>query len=230
MNETDRPVGSAGSPLQLRLPGANRRTKRDETRRALLESALNVFGEKGYHSAAVDDIVSRAGRSKGTAYFHFPSKEAIFRALVRELASHLVERVERELTDEPTAIRQLDAALLSVIDIFTKHRTLARVTLVEVAGAGRAFSDDLVFVRQQFAALIRRHLDAAVAEGTLSPCDTDLIATAWFGAINEIVVRWLHDPDSGPLHMTYPALRQLLLQSVGADMRDLPDSRTPAHA
>ena len=203
--------------MQLRLPGARRSTKRDATRRALLESALNVFGEKGYHRAAVDDIVSRAGRSKGTAYFHFPSKEAIFRALVRELASNLVERVEREIVDEPTAIHQLDAALLSV-------------TLVEVAGAGRAFGDDLLFVRQQFADLIRRHLDAAVAEGTLEPCDTDLIATAWFGAISEIVVNWLHDPDHGPLHMTFPALRHLLLQSVGIDFRQLAASRSPADA
>lgn len=230
MRQTDPPVSFGDQPLQLRLPGARRGTKRDATRRALLESALNVFGEKGYHRAAVDEIVTRAGRSKGTAYFHFPSKEAIFRALVRELASYLVERVDRELDDEPTAIHRLDAALLSVIDIFTKHRTLARVTLVEVAGAGRAFSDDLLFVRQQFAALIRRHLDAAVAEGTLEPCDTDLIATAWFGAISEIVVRWLHDPDRGPLHMTYPALRHLLLQSVGIDINQLPADRIPAHA
>jgi AcrR family transcriptional regulator len=202
----------------MRLPGAHTGSKRDETRRALLESALNVFGEKGYHNAAVDDIVSRAGRSKGTAYFHFPNKEAIFRALVRELASYLVDRVERELVGRQSAIEQLDAALLSVVNIFTKHRKLARVTLVEVAGAGRAFSDDLLFVRQEFANLIRRHLDAAVNEGTLAPCDTELIAAAWFGAINEIVLRWLHDPDARPLNMTYPALRQLLLQSVGADV------------
>ena len=219
VDETDRPVGSVGWTLPIRLPGAHTGSKRDETRRALLESALNVFGEKGYHDAAVDDIVSRAGRSKGTAYFHFPNKEAIFRALVRELASYLVDRVERELIEEPSAIKRLDAALLSVIDIFTKHRKLARVTLVELAGAGRAFSDDLLFVRQQFANLVRRHLDAAVDEGTLAPCDTELIATAWFGAINEIVLRWLHDPDARPLHMTYPALRHLLLQSVGADVR-----------
>ena len=54
---------------------------------------------------------------------------------------------------------------MSVIDIFTKHRALVRVTLV--AGAGRPFGDDLLFARQQFAVLIRRHLDAAVTEGAI---------------------------------------------------------------
>ncbi len=210
--------------MVLRLPGRSRSEKRDATRRALLEAALNVFGEKGYHASAVDDIVSRAGRSKGAAYFHFPSKEAIFRSLVRELAAMLVGRIEREIEDEPTAVARLDAALLSVIDIFTKHRTLARIMFIEIAGAGRPFSQDLMFVRQQFAELIRVNLDAAVAEGTIPPCDSNLIATAWFGALNEVVVQWLHDPDRNSLHTRFPALRHLLLQSIGID-RDTLRSR-----
>ena len=216
--------------MRLRLPGASRSKKRDATRRALLEAALNVFGEKGYQGTAVDDIVSRAGRSKGAAYFHFPSKEAIFRSLVRELTAMLAARVEREIAKETTAVRRLDAALLSVIEIFTKHRILARVMLVEVAGAGRAFSSDLLFVRQQFIDLIRANLDGAVTEGTIPPCDTDLIATAWFGAINEVVTHWLHDPDQASLHRRFPALRHLLLRSIGLDVRSINDPGGTAHA
>ena len=216
--------------MRLHLPGERNTSKRDATRRALLEAALNVFGEKGYHGAAVDDIVTRAGRAKGTAYFHFPSKEAIFRALVRELASMLVSRIQREVSDEQSAIQKLDAALLSVIDIFIKHRTLARIVLIEVAGAGRAFSDDLMFAREQFVQLIRRHLDGAVDEGTIPPCDTQLIATAWFGAINEVVMHWLHDSQRGSLHERFPALRHLLLRSVGIDGQAISRTDAMVHA
>lgn len=214
----------------MRLPGASRSNKRNATRRALLEAALNVFGEKGYQGAAVDDIVSQAGRSKGAAYFHFPSKEAIFRSLVRELTSMLAARVQRDIAKETTAVCKLDTALLSVIEVFTKHRVLARLMLVEVAGAGRAFSSDLMFVRQQFIDLIRANLDAAVAEGTIPPCDTDLTATAWFGAINEVVTHWLHDPDQDSLHTRFPALRHLLLRSIGIDIRSIGDRGAAAHA
>ena len=87
--------------------------------------------------------------------------------------------------------------------------------LIEVAGAGRTFSDDLIFVRRQFADLIERELNRAVEIGAIAPCDTHLIATAWFGALNEVAVHWLHDPEAGSLHASYPSLRHLLLQSVG---------------
>ncbi len=201
--------------MALRLPGRARDGRKGATRRALLEAALNVFGEKGYHGAAVDEIVSRAGRSKGAAYFHFASKEAIFRALVRELAGQLVGRIQREIDAASAPSERLDAALLALIDIFVKHRMLARIVLIEVAGAGRAFSEDLIFVRRQFAAVIDRELHAAARSGAIPPCDTTLIATAWFGALNEVVVHWLHNPTAAPLHASYPSLRRLLLQSVG---------------
>lgn len=207
--------------LELPLPSPTR--KRNATRHALLEAALNVFAAKGYHGAAVDEIVARAGRAKGTAYFHFPNKAAIFRALLRELAGMLTAKVEREIVPQPSAVHRLDAALLAVIEIFTKHRKLARVMLVEVAGAGRAFDEDLMFVRQQFARVIRENLNASVAEGTIAPCDTDLIATAWFGAINEVVVTWLYEREHDSLHARFPTLRHTLLRSVGID----PLSLTP---
>ena len=105
--------------MSLRLPRRSSTGRKDATRHALLEAALNVFGEKGYHGAAVDDIVDRAGRSKGAAYFHFPSKAAIFRALVRELANQLVNSIQRKMDDQQTAAVLRDAIpLLERLECF----------------------------------------------------------------------------------------------------------------
>src|SRR4051794_11617984 len=73
----------------------DRRTRpaRDEGRdgrAALLEAALEVFAERGYRAASVDDIAAEAGYSKGAVYFHFSGKEDLFFAL-------LEERVDRPL-------------------------------------------------------------------------------------------------------------------------------------
>ena len=226
-SKTDRPVGLV-KPVSLRLPRRSSTGRKDATRHALLEAALNVFGEKGYHGAAVDEIVDRAGRSKGAAYFHFPSKAAIFRALVRELASQLAKSIERKMQTTDSPVERLDAALLGLIEVFVRHHTLARIVLIEVAGAGRTFSDDLIFVRRQFAKLIEAELTRAVETGAIAPCDTTLIATAWFGALNEVAVHWLHDPSTGSLHSSYPALRQLLMQSVGLSPAEV--DRVALHA
>ena len=60
--------------------------RRKETRPTeLLDAALSVFAEKGFAAARMEDIATRAGAAKGTIYLYFPSKEAVFEALVRTL-------------------------------------------------------------------------------------------------------------------------------------------------
>ena len=56
----------------------------------ILAAALEVFGEQGYTRARLDDVAQRAGVSKGTLYCYVPSKEALFRATIRQ---HIVSRL-----------------------------------------------------------------------------------------------------------------------------------------
>jgi AcrR family transcriptional regulator len=53
-------------------------------RQELLEAALEVFAERGYRDASVDEVAERAGYSKGALYWHFSSKAELFLALVDE--------------------------------------------------------------------------------------------------------------------------------------------------
>ncbi|WP_353234788.1 TetR/AcrR family transcriptional regulator [Diaphorobacter ruginosibacter] len=50
----------------------------------LLEAALDLFVEKGYAATRVEEVAARAGVSKGTLFLYFPSKEELFKAVVRE--------------------------------------------------------------------------------------------------------------------------------------------------
>jgi AcrR family transcriptional regulator len=54
------------------------------TRRALLEAAAGLFGERGYAGTSVNDISARSGRTSGSFYFHYASKEGIALAVVRD--------------------------------------------------------------------------------------------------------------------------------------------------
>ena len=60
------------------------RAERRDARAALLEAALEVFAERGYRDASVDEVAERAGYSKGAVYWHFASKDDLFFALWEE--------------------------------------------------------------------------------------------------------------------------------------------------
>src|SRR3974390_872048 len=59
----------------------------------ILEAALAVFAEKGFAAARMDEIAARARVSKGTIYLYFPSKEAVFKALVQEMIAPQLSRL-----------------------------------------------------------------------------------------------------------------------------------------
>ncbi len=69
-------------------PNTKKRLTREEvkqqTRKNLLEAAITVFGQKGFHGASIDDIAEAAGYTKGAVYTHFASKDELYLALLDE--------------------------------------------------------------------------------------------------------------------------------------------------
>ena len=94
---------------------------------------------------------------------------------------------------------------------------MARLLFVDAMGAGRVFNAETNALHDRFAAMIGSYLDEAIQAGAIPPIDTALTGVAWFGAINEVVARWLLVDDPEPLESAYPTLRALLLRSVGVD-------------
>ena len=76
-------------------PGKPKWRRRSEARPGeIIEAALEVFAEKGFAAARLDDIAARAGISKGALYLYFETKQDLFRAVVREAVAPNLGAVE----------------------------------------------------------------------------------------------------------------------------------------
>jgi TetR/AcrR family fatty acid metabolism transcriptional regulator len=69
--------------------------QRQERVELILKEAQVVLAEKGYHEMSMDEIAARVGIAKGTIYLHFPSKEDLVIALVKQTLTNYVEAVEQ---------------------------------------------------------------------------------------------------------------------------------------
>lgn len=79
------------SHTSANVPTAGSRQRRKEARpQELLEAALSLFVEKGFAATRSEEIAARAGVSKGTLYLYFPSKEELFKAVVRQNLTTLI--------------------------------------------------------------------------------------------------------------------------------------------
>ena len=189
-------------------------TSTPETRDRILEAAVTIFASKGYHDTKVDDIVAESNTSKGSFYFYFPSKQDIFLALVDKFANLLESRLKERFNAETSGMARVDQALGVCLETFGQYRGLAKIALVQVTGLGLAFEEKRRAVNDRFIRIIQENLDEAVADGSIPALDTEIAACAWMGALNEIVLRWVYTGQPDPVR-ALPALRKLLLQSVG---------------
>ena len=80
-------------PLQVK-----RQRRKDARPGELLDAALEIFVEKGFAATRVEDVARRAGVSKGTVFLYFPSKEELFKAVVRENIAGRLSEWEVEFT------------------------------------------------------------------------------------------------------------------------------------
>lgn len=188
--------------------------KKSSTRFRILNAAINVFSQKGYHDTRVDEIVEAAETSKGGVYFHFPSKQDIFLGLIDEFADLLEKRVSEAIESEGSGIQKVDAALIACMRTFQEFRKLAKIFLIQAVGLGIAFEEKQQEIHDRFVEIIKKNLDDAILDGDIATIDTEIAAYAWMGALNEVVIRWIHT-GSPELERALPALRIFLLRSVG---------------
>jgi AcrR family transcriptional regulator len=95
LENRQRQEADVAKPLPDSQPTAPRPRGRpkgtQERRTQILRAALAVFGEAGYERATMQDIVQRAGTSKGALYHYFESKEAVLMALLREFLTPAID-------------------------------------------------------------------------------------------------------------------------------------------
>jgi AcrR family transcriptional regulator len=99
-------------------------TKRDRTRRALLDAADATFGSRGWARTRVEDIAAAAGVSAATAYNHFPSKHALIGHVYRPLVLPLVVQAEHDVHDGRSVTDALIDQVKALVRTASRHRVL----------------------------------------------------------------------------------------------------------
>lgn len=184
------------------------------TRARILDAALNIFSNKGFHDTRLDEIVTESSTSKGAIYFHFPNKERLFLALVDQFADLLERRVDEAINEEEVGMARVRAALETCLETFGRYRLPAKILLVQAVGLGNTFENKRTEVTDRFARLIEIHLEEAIEIGDIAPVDAEVVSFAWMGAIYSVVIRWVNTGEPEPQRIL-KTLLPVLLRSVG---------------
>ena len=208
-----------------------RQARAVERREQLLDAAARVFAQRGYADAQMDEIAAAADTSKGGLYFHFPTKEALVAAVIGRAGDILRRRVSRAMSaagSDPVA--RADAALATLIETLSAHRSLAHVLAGETLGGSAATRERVAEIEDEFVELIALELRSALDSGRLSqldaPLDPNFTARAWVGMVQATLSAWAAGRVTTPIDRIYPELRRLLLRSAGVPLESIQHIRT----
>ncbi len=171
------------------------RQKKDAKRTAMMQAAVRVFAEKGYHAATVRDIVSAADVAVGTFYFYFPDKETLFVYLYEETAEFLLQALKQAVKGRATLPKKISAAVQSYVNIGVFEPAVVHLLLVGGVGAVPALLEQRARFRKSLVDLWQEPLDEAMDKGLILPQNTRRSAEALSGAIDEVVLHLLDRPD-----------------------------------
>lgn len=169
------------------------RTERGRrTLRKILEAAAQEFGQRGYHDAAITGITARAGVALGSFYTYFDSKEAVFRALVRDMSHATRAHVAEAVKDAPDRLSAERTGLAAFIAFVRQHPELYRIIEEAQFVAEDAYRDHYLGFVEGY----RRNLSAARSRGEISDGPDELRAWILIGMSVFLGMRygiWRHD-------------------------------------
>jgi AcrR family transcriptional regulator len=151
------------------------REREEATRQAILSAARNVFVEKGFHAASIDDVVAASGSSVGAIYGYFKSKDELIRACVLAANKAESDAVLASARSGGTLRDRLDRAIDGWWE-YTIEAPGVPAFLAEVwAAASRQplIRDMVARRRERVVTVASILLQEAVANGDI-PADTDL--------------------------------------------------------
>jgi AcrR family transcriptional regulator len=182
-------VAVSTAKRQNRMP---RWKRRPEVRpQQILEAAFRVFGTRGLHQATLDDVARAAGITKGTIYLYFPSKAALFSAMLRARVSDLLPPMQASDGRSTASLhRQLVMLAQRLYQFFKSPAFLAMYrTMVGEApqfpeAAALLYREGILPANRRLAELFRR----GIASGEFRALDPLIAARALVGMLQVFVV------------------------------------------
>ncbi|MFH9404607.1 TetR/AcrR family transcriptional regulator [Streptomyces sp. NPDC017638] len=206
MSTAEETTGGEVEPWEEVTPDAARR---------LLVAAVEAFAERGYHATTTRDIAGRAGMSPAALYIHYKTKEELLHRISRIGHDKALGILRTAARREGTAKERLADAVGSFVRWHAGRRTTARVVQYELDALGPDARAEIVALRRQVDAEVRRIIEEGVAAGEFDVPDVKGTTLAVLSLCID-VARWFNVDGPRTPEEVGALYADLVLRMVGA--------------
>lgn len=154
----------------------------NKTKRKIFETSMKLFAQKGYDATSIEEITATVGVAKGTLYYHFSSKEEIFKFLVEEGVKLLKNSIAIKTSKLTNSIDKIKAIILIEIKVLVKYESFMTIILSEIWGTSprSKMCRDYVF---EYIQMIQEIVEDGMKKGEILEANPNVIASGIFGFV-----------------------------------------------
>ncbi|MEI5905570.1 TetR/AcrR family transcriptional regulator [Bacillus spongiae] len=185
----------------------------------IIDAAVIVIAENGYHQAQVSKIAKQAGVADGTIYLYFKNKEDILISLFEEKMGLFVEKTKEVIAGKHSAKEKLLVMIENHFRLLSEDHHLAIVTQLELRQSNKDLRLKINAVLKEYLMLV----DAVLREGIelkefAEDLDVRMARQMIFGTIDESVTTWVMNEQKYDLIALAPTVHHLITNGCGAKL------------
>jgi TetR/AcrR family fatty acid metabolism transcriptional regulator len=178
----------------------------------IIDAAVIVIAENGYHQAQVSKIAKQAGVADGTIYLYFKNKEDILISLFEEKMGSFIEEIDQMIAGKGTATEKLLMMIEAHFSLLSADHHLAIVTQLELRQSNKDLRLRINDVLKGYLKVI----DKIIIEGKesdefSSDLDVRLARQMIFGTIDETATSWVMNEEKYEITKLASPVHRLLI-------------------
>lgn len=196
----ENPSDPGGASTGRRYGGVTKEERERQRHERLIQAALVVFGERGYHASTVRDICKQAELTSRYFYESFESMEALFEGTYVSVSRELMGKTMIALQNAPLDPEKLaEVALLTFLEFVREDPARARVMLIDALTVGPGIRRITNESNRDFATLIGSFIEMLFPNVDRLGLSPAMIGNGLVGANIRIATLWVEDKCAEPL-------------------------------
>ncbi|MBQ4842501.1 TetR/AcrR family transcriptional regulator [Bacillus safensis] len=181
----------------------------------IIDAAVVVIAENGYHQSQVSKIAKQAGVADGTIYLYFKNKEDILISLFKEKMGQFIERMETDIQKKPSAKEKLLLLIEEHFRMLAQNHHLALVTQLELRQSNLELRQKINEVLKGYLNMLELILTEGKKTGEFRQnLDVRLARQMVFGTIDETATTWVMNDQKYDLPALAENVHDLLLNGI----------------
>jgi TetR/AcrR family transcriptional regulator, fatty acid metabolism regulator protein len=181
----------------------------------ILDAAVAVFAERGFHSSRVSDIAARADVADGTVYLYFKNKEEILMAAINSAFDAFMKHARTEVAVIPSPVEKLRHLAFLHLQAMGANRNMAIVFQMELRQSVRFLEAFSHHEMVEYLELVRECIREGKEQGVFRPeLNEKIAANCFFGALDEMVTSWVLADKEYPLAQAAESVSNIILKGL----------------